>query len=59
MLVRLSDEMLDLDQPVTIRIGEKEVFSARTERTIGTLARTLSERGDFELMFSAELPVRF
>ncbi len=59
VLVRLSDEMLDLDQPVTIRIGEKEVFSARTERTIGTLARTLSERGDFELMFSAELPVRF
>jgi hypothetical protein len=59
VLVRLSDDMLDLDQPVTVRIGEKEVFSARTERTIGTLVRTLSERGDFELMFSAEIPVRF
>ena len=59
LLVRLDDAMLDLDQPVSIRLGEKEVFAARAKRTIGTLARTLAERGDLDLMFSAEIPVRF
>jgi len=58
VLVRLSDAMLDLDAPVTVLAGAKTVFAARAARTIGTLARTLAERGDTELMFSAELAVR-
>ena len=57
LLVRLSDAMLDLDAPVTVQAGEKTVFTGRTPRTIGTLARTLEERGDRELMFSAEIAV--
>jgi len=58
VLVRLSDAMLDLDAPVTVLAGAKTVFTGRAARTIGTLARTLAERGDPELMFSAELAVR-
>ncbi|MCE9609599.1 MAG: hypothetical protein K8R23_05255 [Chthoniobacter sp.] len=57
MLIRLSDAMLDLDAPVTVLAGEKTVFTGRAARTIGTLARTLAERSDPELMFSAELAV--
>lgn len=55
--VRLSDAMLDLDQPVTVRVGEKEVFSGKIARTIRMLAQTLAERGDRDLMFSAEVAV--
>ena len=58
VLVRLNDAMLNLDEPVTVRAGEKELFAGRVPRTIATLARTLAERGDPELMFSAEILVR-
>ena len=55
--VLLNDAMLNLDQPVTIRAGEAKLFSDRVPRTIATLARTLSERGDPNLTFSAEVTV--
>lgn len=58
LLVRLNDSLLDLDQPVSIRVRGREVFAARAARTIGTLARTLAERSDPDLMFSAEIPIR-
>lgn len=56
--VRLSDGMMSLDEPVTISANGKGAFSGKVERTIGTLARTLAERGDKHLMFSAEIPVK-
>lgn len=56
--VLLSDAMVNLDQPVTIHAGEAKLFSDRVPRTIATLARTLSERGDTNLTFSAEITVR-
>lgn len=59
MFVRLNDAMLDLEQPVVVRVGEKEIFSGRVTRTIRLLADTLAERGDPDLMFSAEIPVSF
>ena len=58
LLVRASDAMLDLDEPISVLAGEKTLFSDRAARTIGTLARTLAERDDPELMFSAEIIVR-
>ena len=57
LLVRLNDAMLNLDEPVTVRAGEKQLFAGRVPRTISTLARTLAERGDPELIFSAEILV--
>lgn len=57
-LVRLNDAFIDLDRPVSIRVGGREVFATRAARTIGTLARTLAERSDADLMFSAEIPIR-
>ncbi len=58
VIVLLNDAMLDLDKPVTVRTGEKNVFEAIVPRTIGTLARTLSERGDTNLTFSTEIRVK-
>ena len=58
LLVRLNDAMLNLDEAVTVRAGERQLFAGRVPRTIAVLARTLAERGDPELMFSAEISVR-
>lgn len=55
--VRLSDALVDLDQPVTIRAGSTTLFSGPAERTIGKLAQTLAERGDRALSFPAEVVV--
>jgi poly(3-hydroxybutyrate) depolymerase len=56
--VRLSDELVDLDQPVTIRAGSTPLFNGPAERTIGTLAETLAERGDPALAFPTKISVQ-
>lgn len=55
--VLLNDAMMNLDEPLNVRAGEEQLFSGKTPRTIGTLARTLAERGDTNLTFSAEVTV--
>ncbi len=55
--VRLSDELLDLSQAVTVTANGTEVFAGTVPRTIAALAATLAERGDPRLVFSAEIPV--
>ena len=55
--VLLNDAMLDLDQPVIIQSGGKSLMSAVAPRTIATIARTLEERHDPHLIFSAEATV--
>ncbi len=58
VIVRLNDAITDLDRPVTIRDAGGELFYGRVTRTIAVLERTLRERGDRRLVFSAEVPVR-
>jgi hypothetical protein len=55
--VRLDDRMLDLDRPVTIVAGGKQVFQGTVPRTIATIANTLAERGDPQATFSGEVEV--
>jgi hypothetical protein len=50
--------MMDLDKPVQIRAGENKLFSGRVKRTIATVSRTLNERSDTNLTFSAEVAVK-
>jgi hypothetical protein len=57
--VRLSDSMLDLDQPVTVTTNGTERWSGTVSRTIAVLAKTLEERGDPRLVFAAEVAVTF
>ena len=49
--------MVDLDKPIKITHGSKELFSGKAPRTIGTMIRTLTGRGDPALMFDAEVEV--
>ena len=55
--IRLSDAMLDLDQPIRIASGATTLFEGAVERTILTLSLTLEERGDPALVFSSEVTV--
>lgn len=53
--LRLDDRLVDLDAPVRVRVGDSAIFEGKVERTIGTLAKTLAEREDRELMFAGEV----
>lgn len=55
--ILLNDRLLDLDKPVRITSGGRTLFEGRAKRHIADLARTLAERGDAELMFSARVSV--
>ena len=57
LTIRLSDDMLDLDTPIEVTSGGDRVFEGRVDRTIGTLAATLAERGDPTAVFCAEVTV--
>jgi hypothetical protein len=57
LTIRLSDKMLDLDKPVVVTSKGKKLHNARAVRTIGTLSKTLIERGDPKSVFSAEITV--
>lgn len=55
LTIRLDDRFLDLDRPVRIVFGEKVLHEGPVPRTLGTLARSLTGRGDPHLMFDAEI----
>ncbi len=55
LIIRLSDGMLDLDKPVTITSAGKKIHEGKVARTIGTMSKTLIERGDPKSIFTAEI----
>lgn len=56
--VRLSDDLVDLDQPVRIIAGGATVYEGLAERTILTLWQTASERPDPMLAFCFEVTLQ-
>lgn len=57
LILRVNDQMINLDQPLTVRVQGKEVFNGSVHRTIGVIAKTLMERSDPTSIFSAEVTV--
>jgi hypothetical protein len=57
LTIRVTDELVDLDQEVVIRAGEKELFRGKIARTIAAMAKSLAERGDPAALFSGEQSV--
>ena len=53
----LDDRLADLDKPVRVMAGEKEMARAQVTRTVSALVASLVEYGDPGLMFCAELNV--
>ena len=56
--IRLSDELLDLDQPIKFVANGKEVSTTRLSRKIGNLFSTLQQTRDPELAWSAQYDLR-
>ncbi|MBU6175424.1 MAG: polyhydroxyalkanoate depolymerase, partial [Planctomycetes bacterium] len=44
--ILLRDELVDMDQHVTIRMADREWIHARVPRTIAVMDETLNQRGD-------------
>jgi predicted esterase len=57
LTLRLSDELLDLDQPVRVVAGGKTVFEGKVQRSFAAVLESLREREDPELACTALLPV--
>jgi predicted peptidase len=58
LIIRINDKMLDLDKLVTVTSKGKILHEARLVRSIGTLAKTITKRGDPSSIFSAEIVIR-
>ena len=56
--VLLDDSMLDLDKPVKVVFGGRTVFEGSVSRNDAVMARTLHDRGDSRMVFSALVSVK-
>jgi hypothetical protein len=57
LTLRLSDELLDLDQPVRVIAGGKTVFEGNVKRSLIAIDQSLREREDPQLVCTALLPI--
>ncbi len=55
--IRLNRRMMTLDRPVRVQYRGKTVYEGIPQRTIGTIAQSLSERGDPAALYTAEIRV--
>lgn len=55
----LSDQLLDLDRPITLIVNGKPHQARRVARDAGVMLRTMSGYGDPSMSASAEIVVRF
>jgi hypothetical protein len=58
LTICLNDQMVDLDQPITIRYQGKNVFQGKIKRTIIHLQTTLDKRGDLRYSYPAVIEVK-
>ncbi len=55
--ILLNDSLVDLDQPIVVRFGDRELFHGRLSRSKSVLEETLQERGDRSYLFSAKIEI--
>jgi transglutaminase-like putative cysteine protease len=57
LTLRLSDELVDLDQPLRVLAGGKTIFEGKVSRSFAVIAQSLREREDPDTVATARLPV--
>jgi hypothetical protein len=57
LTLRLSDALLDLDQPVKVLAGGRTIFEGKVARSFAAIAQSLKEREDSATVATALLPV--
>lgn len=57
VIIRLNDDIIDFDKPVTVKIGDRTRTFKNLKRSKTLIERTLAERTDPNSVFSAELRI--
>jgi hypothetical protein len=57
LTLRLSDELVDLDQPLRVVAGGKTIFEGKVSRSFAVIVHSLDEREDPDTVATALLPV--
>jgi hypothetical protein len=57
MTLRLSDELLDLDQPVRVVAAGRTLFDGKVPCSVAAISQSLQEREDPDTVATALLPV--
>jgi hypothetical protein len=57
LLLYVNDDMLDLDQPITVKQHGKIVYQDLVNRTVQNIYSSLSEKGDINLSFPSVILV--
>ena len=57
LIVRLNDQMLDMNEKVVIKSGEKKLFEGIVPRTAAVIASTLADFGDRSSVYRGEVTV--
>ena len=57
VILRLSDDLLNLDQPIQVMAGPRLIFSGKVPRTLTAITASLTERADPATVATALLPV--
>jgi poly(3-hydroxybutyrate) depolymerase len=57
LVVRLNDQLVDLDQPLTVKANGKVLSGVKVARRREVIQKTIAERGDPRAIFFAELTV--
>lgn len=55
--INLSDAMLDLDKPITVKFKGNTIYTGKAERNIMNIWQSLDYKGDAQLAFSARLTI--
>jgi len=56
--VLLNDELIDLDQPITLVVGEKIRFEGKVERRVSTMLEIAYRDWEFQRLYSARLAMK-
>ncbi len=57
LIIRLNDDLCDMDKPVKVIFNGKTIFEGKVSRTIKTIQQSLEQRFDPESIFSGEMQV--
>ncbi len=55
LILRFNDEMIDFNLPVVVTFNGAEIHNVKVNRTMGVMAKTLTDRGDSANIYSAEI----
>jgi poly(3-hydroxybutyrate) depolymerase len=55
--VLLHDELIDLDQPITVKINGRRAFQGMVQRRVETLLESAAEEWDFDRLFTVRIRI--